>query len=550
MKTSAPSPPYKSINLTNFFSSMQRGKDLRNFINGKKVQPTQGMTEHRTVEIQNSAGNSFREPNLVVKSTPNSFRERPTIFPSVLDIDLATIPQKSSGKKIATAFNVIESKIFSIGKALVKIHRDEITEDEVGEEPNSSLSAIKKNELIFNRIERDFRNGCVFCPNESVRAANLELELFKNEKAAEFDRFRNEKEAEIGELKQHHAQVLKSSVEKSELLEKMLQNCQKSLEYHEMKGGNSENLTETTTQMDTEEMQKQPQSTPAKKHRQTPPVKQHYPDQYSANVDLTAIHENIDQETGLTVYACTKTLMRNAKNNPQLAENFKNPLPFACSDFRQGLNQKQIDEQVKYAKPPRKQRKRDGPSEKVLIITDSQGTRFEEFIKSEYNNIADVHAIGGLLIDQGRKGKNGTNLMNILERTDTFKKNISYDGIILWAGGNDASDKNKTKNKWFSNYVNPEILHNQVSVFFQVCAKKWPNAKQCFIGIPPRRDVQQRDIEMQREFMIEWVDRAADGSRWFWDLLDGVKMESSIHVDGKCVRSKNVLVKAIKKCVF
>ena len=99
MKTSAPSPPYKSINLTNFFSSMQRGKDLRNFINGKKVQPTQGMTEHRTVEIQNSAGNSFREPNLVVKSTPNSFRERPTIFPSVLDIDLATIPKKSSGKK-------------------------------------------------------------------------------------------------------------------------------------------------------------------------------------------------------------------------------------------------------------------------------------------------------------------------------------------------------------------------------------------------------------------------------------------------------------------
>lgn len=71
-------------------------------------------------------------------------------------------------------------------------------------------------------------------------------------------------------------------------------------------------------------------------------------------------------------------------------------------------------------------------------------------------------------------------------RPDLKTKKIQYDGVVIWAEGNDASKNENRKKK----YTRPKDLHEQISQVFQICVEKLPRATQCFIGIPPKTTLQ------------------------------------------------------------
>ena len=97
-----------------------------------------------------------------------------------------------------------------------------------------------------------------------------------------------------------------------------------------------------------------------------------------------------------------------------------------------------------------------------------------------------------------------------------------------------------------------------ITVVFQICAEKWPKATQCFIGIPPRTDVDRSDMADLCDLMEDWVERGADKKieRTYQDLYfplydeKVVDMKDGVHVREGCVVCKKALTKAIKKCVF
>ena len=315
----------------------------------------------------------------------------------------------------------------------------------------------------------------------------------------------------------------------------------------------------TVTEMDTEETKKAPQSTPAKK--QIDRVDESQPIQGKADsskqkkprlgldvdntVDLTKVHVDYDND-GTVRYMCKATLLRNI-NEPSLRTNIKNKTLF--KDFRTGKSKQQVAEEVQEAKPSKFKKAVQKKSEKVLIITDSQGRVFEESIKAEYRGIVDFVMISGLTLDQGKKEKN---LIELLQKTTRFNAKIQYDGVVIWAGGNDASKNGKSR------YTNPKNLHEQISQVFQICAEKWPRATQCFVGIPPRTDVGKSDMADLCDLMDEWVERGAEKKieRTYEDLYfplydeNGVDMKDGIHVREGCERCKKALTNAIKKCVF
>ena len=101
-------------------------------------------------------------------------------------------------------------------------------------------------------------------------------------------------------------------------------------------------------------------------------------------VDLTKIHTEYDAD-GTPRYMCKDTLLRNI-NEPSLRLNIKNKSIF--KDFRIGKSKQEVAEQVQKFKPIVKKVVR-RKSEKVLIITDSQGRVFEDSIKAEYKTIVD-----------------------------------------------------------------------------------------------------------------------------------------------------------------
>ena len=355
--------------------------------------------------------------------------------------------------------------------------------------------------------------------------------------------------------------------EKLRLKDEELKMRDKMIKVHEemeiLLRGNQKSTVETTssvTEMETEETKKVPQSTPAKKKidrvDESQPIqgkadssKQKKPrlaiDRDADIVDLTKVHEDYDDD-GTVRYSCKETLLRNI-NEPSLRLNIKNKNLF--KDFRTGKSKQQVAEEVQEAKPSKFKKAVQKKSEKVLIITDSQGRVFEESIKAEYRELVDFVMISGLTLDQGKKEKN---LIELLQRTTRFNTKIQYDGVVIWAGGNDASKNGKSK------YTKPTHLHDQISQVFQICAEKWPKATQCFIGIPPRTDVLSSDMADLYDLMDEWVKRGAEKKmeRTYEDLYfplydeDGVDMKDGVHVREGCVRCKKALTNAIKKCVF
>ena len=561
MKISAIYHLSKSVNLTNS-PPLTLKMDLRNLLNEKsKSRPTQGMvddSEDRIVKKiprkSNSSSNPFRE-GLKIISKPNPFRERP-IFPETLGIDVEMMNfNKTASKQIATVFGVVSAKLVSIAQTLSKTRREGLIEEVIGNGVRSRLPTAQQNIEMLHAIERDFRDGCVLKPTDSVKAANRELEEFKNEK-----------EQEIRELNKENDELR----EKLRLKDEELKMRDKVIKVHEemeiLLRGNQKSTVETTstvsttvTEMDTEETKKAPQSTPAKKPVDR--VDESQPIQGKAEsskrkkprlgldddntIDLTKVHVDYDED-GTVRYMCKNTLLRNI-NEPSLRKNIKNKTLF--KDFRTGKSKQQVAEEVQEAKPSKFKKVVQRKSEKVLIITDSQGRVFEDSIKAEYRELVDFVMISGLTLDQGKKEKN---LIELLQRTTRFNTKIQYDGVVIWAGGNDASKNGKSK------YTKPTHLHDQISQVFQICAEKWPKATQCFIGIPPRTDVLSSDMADLYDLMDEWVKRGAEKKmeRTYEDLYfplydeDGVDMKDGVHVREGCVRCKKALTNAIKKCVF
>ena len=164
--------------------------------------------------------------------------------------------------------------------------------------------------------------------------------------------------------------------------------------------------------------------------------------------------------------------------------------------------------------------------------------------------------IPGLNIAQGKTGKN---LTELLKNPKIFDTKTRYDGIVIWAGGNDASETGKMKNTYGTEYMNPKKLFEQISWFFQSCAKTWPSATQCFIGIPPRQDVVRKYMCDFHDLMNGWVERGARRGveRMYQDLFfcdydeeRVVDMRNKVHVRNGCLKCKKALVDAVKKSAF
>ena len=107
---------------------------------------------------------------------------------------------------------------------------------------------------------------------------------------------------------------------------------------------------------------------------------------------------------------------------PSLRTNIKNKTLF--KDFRTGKSKQQVAEEVQEAKPSKFKKAVQKKSEKVLIITDSQGRVFEESIKAEYRAIVDYVMISRLTSDQGKKENKSAKFSRFVPKSGPERLNV------------------------------------------------------------------------------------------------------------------------------